>query len=417
MNDISNLYELNNKFLLGANTKWLVELRKNLLTEILKEGTPNKKKEIWKYSNLNHINNIKYCKLEDSEKKLLKFAEEENNTVNVFDGKYFIPEKIRNNQKISINKLSESIEHFKNYFFFNKNIFNNDFTTNLNTIFLTDGLSLSINENENMFIQINYKNFNDNITGYIRNIIKVCNNSKLTLVENFIGTESSNNDLNIFDNFWLEKNAQVDHIILQNYQYSSNIIYSSLIFSYENSKFNQLSFQSGCNSVKNSHTTNLMGQNSSANHHGVYFGRLNQYIDNKTSVIHHKENCQSNQIYKGILNNDSTGVYLSNTLVKPEAQKTKGYQLSRGMLLSDKCKINTKPQLEIYADDVKCSHGSTVGAIDKNQLFYLQSRGINKKNAENILIKAFCMDVLKIIENKDIKEKLENLIDGWLLQN
>ena len=195
---------------------------------------------------------------------------------------------------------------------------------------------------------------------------------------------------------------------------SSEIIYSSLVYCYENSKFNQLSFQIGSSSAKNQHTTNLMGENSCANHHGIYFAEKKQFIDNKTIVNHHKENCQSNQIYKGILDGDSNGVYLSNTVVNPDAQKTKGYQLSRGILLSDNCKLNTKPELKIFADDVKCSHGSTIGSLDKNQLFYLQSRGLNKKVAESFLIRAFYKDVLQLIKDKESLLKIEKLVKNWL---
>lgn len=414
MNEIEDLYYQNNKFLLGNNITWLAELRKNLMSQISIDGIPNKKKEIWKYSNLAHINNVKYYALDSTDNQKNINNNEKQNCIDVINGKYIVPDILKKNHDVSLSSLSESIDHFKNYFFFNKNLFNNDFTVDINTIFLSDGISFSINENKKFFLTINYKNISNDVTPYLRNIIKVSNKSKLTLVEDFTKSESKNNSVNVFNNFWLEKDAEVEHIIVQDSQYSSEVIYSSLVYCYENSKFNQLSFQIGSNSVKNQHVTNLMGENSSANHHGIYFGKKKQFIDNKTTVIHHKENCQSNQIYKGILKDDSNGVYLSNTIVNPEAQKTKGYQLSRGILLSDNCKLNTKPELKIYADDVKCSHGSTIGAIDKNQLFYLQSRGLSKKIAESFLIKAFCKDVLEIIKDNESILRIEKLVNNWL---
>ena len=115
-----------------------------------------------------------------------------------------------------------------------------------------------------------------------------------------------------------------------------------------------------------------------------------------------------------MLTDESTGVYLSNTKVESEAQKTQGYQLSRGILLSDNCKLNTKPELKINADDVKCSHGSTIGTIDDNQTFYLQSRGLDKNQSENLLIKAFYKDVLKLFTNNKSIEKINHIVESWL---
>ena len=414
MNEIEDLYLKNNKFLIGNNIPWLTELRKNLLNEISIKGIPNKKKEIWKYSNLAHINNIKYYTVDSVDNKKNLYKNEKQNCIDAINGKYFFSDDIKNNKNISLSHLSESINNFKNYFYFNNNLFNNDFTVDINTIFLSDGISFSVNDNNNFKLTINYKNISNDVTSYLRNIIKVGNNSKLTLVEDFTKSESKNNSINVFNNFWLERGSEVEHIIIQDSQHTSEVTYSSLVYCYEDAKFNQLSFQIGSSSAKNQHTTNLMGENSFANHYGIYFGENKQFIDNKTLVKHHKENCQSNQIYKGILKDDSNGVYLSNTLVNPDAQKTKGYQLSRGILLSENCKLNTKPELKIYADDVKCSHGSTVGALDKNQLFYLQSRGLSKKVAENFLIRAFYKDVLPIINDKESIIRIDELVNKWL---
>ena len=414
MNEIEDLYLQNNEFLIGNNVAWLTELRKNLLSEIRTKGIPNKKKEIWKYSNLAHINNVKFYAQDSVDNQKYIHKNEKQNCIDVINGKYFASDILKNNNDISFSSLKESIDNFKNYFYFNNNLFNNDFTIDINTIFLSDGISFSINENKKFHLTINYKNISNDVTSYLRNIIKVGSKSKLTLVEDFTKSESKNNSINVFNNFWLEKDSEVEHIIIQNSQHSSEIIYSSLVYCYENSKFNQLSFQIGSSSAKNQHTTNLMGENSSANHHGVYFGEKNQFIDNKTLVKHHKENCQSNQIYKGILNDNSNGVYLSNTLVNPDAQKTRGYQLSRGILLSDNCKLNTKPELKIYADDVKCSHGSTIGALDRNQLFYLRSRGLSMKVAQSFLIRAFYKDVLQIINDKESIIRIEKLVNKWL---
>ena len=410
MDNITDIYNKNKKNTLGNNLIWLEDFRNEIINGIKKEGLPNKKNEKWKYSDLNNINNIRY-KQNIFDKTVKK---QEIESIDLIDGRFYISEELKDNENISIQYLNDSIKNLKNYFYFKKNLFIPDFATDINTVFLSDGLTISLNENKSFCLNINYQNITNEITGYIRNIIKVCKGSKLILIENFTNTESRENSTNIFNNFWLEKDSTLEHYIIQNLNFSANLIYSSVSFCYENSQFNQLSFQSGSRSVKNQHTTNLLGANSSVNHNGIYFSKKKQFIENQTSVNHHVANCQSNQIYKGVLTDESTGVYLSNTKVESEAQKTQGYQLSRGILLSDNCKLNTKPELKINADDVKCSHGSTIGAIDDNQTFYLQSRGLDKNQSENLLIKAFYKDVLKLFTNNKSIEKINHIVESWL---
>ena len=416
MKEISSLYKEFNNSILGNQTNWLSELRANLIDNISKNGFPSKKDEIWKYSNLNHINDIDFNYFNSKSLGEIEkiHPRNEENLINIVNNEYIISDTLKKNKNIIIKNLEESIQDLRNYFFFNDKFFQNDFTIDLNTIFLNSGLCISTSNGADIKIVINYDNINSNTTNYLRNIIKVSKNSKLILIENFNNSHSEDNSSNVFNNFWLEEGAEVEHIIIQDLKPSSRILYSSLVFCYEKSKFNQLSFQVGGNSTKYQHTGNLMGEDSCINYNGIYFGKEKQFLDNKTKVIHHKENCESNQIYKGVLTDESLGVYLSNTLVNPEAQKTKGYQLSRGILLSDKCRLNNKPELKIYADDVKCSHGSTIGALDKDQLFYLQSRGLSKAQSENLLIKAFYKDVMKIVSDENSIIKIEKTIDKWL---
>ena len=414
MHKIANLYNENFNFLIGKDSKWLENIRLNLIKQIEIDGLPNKKKEIWKYANLEHINNINF--------KVTNFIKnheilDESNIIQLIDGKYILPKKIFNQESIHIENLKQSINNFENYFMFNKDYFLNDFTIDINTIFLNEGLSIIIKNDKEYHLHIKYKYLNNDVTSFIRNIIKVNKNSKLFLIEEFENSESINNFSNIFNIFWLEEGAKVEHIIIQNSQITSNILYSSLVSCFENSNFNQLAFHKGSQSSKFQHTTNLIGRNSSANHNGIYFGKNKQYLDNKTTVLHHEENCKSNQSYKGILNDEANGSYLSKTVVNKKAQKTDGYQMSKCILLNDSCKLRTKPELVIYADDVKCSHGSTIGEIDQNQLFYLRSRGIDKKFAEGLLIKAFYQDVLKIINDNLYKDKINSLVDIWLDEN
>jgi Fe-S cluster assembly protein SufD len=144
--------------------------------------------------------------------------------------------------------------------------------------------------------------------------------------------------------------------------------------------------------------------------YGFYAIKKKSHIDNHTSVDHMDENCISNEHYKGIMDEGSNGVFNGKIFVRKKAQKTNAFQANNNILLSENAKINTKPQLEIWADDVKCSHGCTVGQLDEDALFYLMSRGISKKDSRALLLSAFSNEIIEKIENKELRKKVEKII-------
>ena len=150
---------------------------------------------------------------------------------------------------------------------------------------------------------------------------------------------------------------------------------------------------------------------------GIFFAAKNQIVDNKTLINHLSPDCTSNQTYKAILTDNAKASYLSKTFVDRKAQKTEGYQLSKGILLSRDSYFHSKPELKIYANDVKCSHGSTIGPFDDDMLFYLRTRGLDLNQAKSFLIKSFCMSLLDNIEEKTYKIEAIKLADKWLKKN
>ncbi|MDC1296683.1 SufD family Fe-S cluster assembly protein, partial [Alphaproteobacteria bacterium] len=182
-------------------------------------------------------------------------------------------------------------------------------------------------------------------------------------------------------------------------------------------KYKQFTINLSKGSSRNHHYANLIGENCSANIDGIFFGSNNQIIDNKTQVNHNFPNCKSSQRYKGILTDESKASYLSKTFVSKIAQKTEAYQLSKGILLSENSFFNSKPELKIYADDVKCSHGSTIGPIDRDLLFYLRSRGLSKTKSTSLLIKSFFYDIISDIVDKNFLEKFNYHSNIWLNEN
>ena len=169
--------------------------------------------------------------------------------------------------------------------------------------------------------------------------------------------------------------------------------------------------------MRNHHYANLLGQNSLVSLDGIFFASANQIIDNKTEINHNCPSSTSRQRYKGILTDHARASYLSKTFVDQIAQKTEAYQLSKGILLSEDSSFHSKPELRIFADDVKCSHGSTIGPIDKDLLFYLRSRGLSKKNSLSLLIKSFFNKIIIDIHDKSFVEKFNYHSNIWLKEN
>ena len=161
--------------------------------------------------------------------------------------------------------------------------------------------------------------------------------------------------------------------------------------------------------VRNNLTTNLNGSGAEATLNGLYLGTTNQHIDNHTVIEHKMPHCNSSELYQGILAEDSRGVFSGMIHVHPDAQKTDAKQSNNCLLLSDKAKIDAKPQLEIYADDVACTHGATVGQLNEEEIFYLRSRGISEKSARHILTYAFAERIIQHIEIDSLNERVEKL--------
>ena len=317
-------------------------------------------------------------------------------------------------KNVIINLLSSDINLLTNKLEKNKDLFKDDYIVNLNSIFLNSGFDFTLNENTDFKTIIVHENDQLDSTIYAKNFFNIKKNSKLLLLEKFENKTSSNS--NIINYFELEEGSEVIHLVIQNNCNDSNIQFTSHANCYQNSVFNQLIFNCSDVSLRNHHYANLIGEYSEANLKGIFFAGKKQIIDNKTNISHFNHSCSSNQTYKGILTDNAKASYLSKTFVDKEAQKTNGYQLSKGVLLSDNAHFHSKPELKIYADDVKCSHGSTIGPFDIDEIFYLRSRGLNSKEAKSLLIKAFCQDLLIFIKETPFLNTTNALIDKWLVR-
>ena len=238
---------------------------------------------------------------------------------------------------------------------------------------------------------------------------KLEQNSSLKLID-FFNDTSNKNFLNILYNFDLDedsslKNYKIDKSLNENLKYSFNNIEQK-----KNSISETFIFSAGSNYFKNEVNCNLKGQYSSAFVNGIFSLKDSQKHEIRTTINHLVENTKSYQLIKSVLGKNSKAAYQGRIYVDSQAQKTDGYQLSKAILLDETSEFNAKPELEIYADDVKCSHGSASGSLNENSIFYLMSRGLNYKQSKELLINGFMLDVVEKITDSEIKNLIKNMI-------
>ena len=286
----------------------------------------------------------------------------------------------------------------------------NDIIIDLNKIFLNSGVLFNIKSDAKLNIRLIH-DASDNFTIFQNNFINFKKRCEVKLEDNFNLTNNSINNINY--NINVEEYATIRHNIFQNFSNSNKLYLTSNTVCEKNSSYNQNTYNFSNGFVRNFHHAHLDGEFANASLKGCFFLKEKNVCSNKTNIMHNAEHCVSDQTYKGILNDHSKANYYSNTFVSKNAQKTEGYQLSKGILLTDNCSFFSKPELRIFADDVKCSHGSTIGPVDKSALFYLRSRGISKNEAMKMIIASFIDEDLQILD-KDVAEIISNNLSDYL---
>ena len=316
---------------------------------------------------------------------------------------------------VSVNtfdKLNNTDKNIFHKFFNNQDDSKNDIFTSINTINYKESLLIKIDKNYSKRNHINILNFIISNSGesinHIRKLIVSNQNSKSVFIEEFISLDSIENFSTSVTEIIQEENSEIEYLSIQNHK--NNFHFNSINISQkQNSISNCFTFSYSGALVRNNLNIKLKEKNCYSNMYGFYALREKSHVDNHTTVDHIDENSISNEHYKGIMDNNSNGVFNGKIFVRKKAQKTNAFQSNNNILLSDEAKINTKPQLEIWADDVKCSHGCTVGQLDKEAMFYLQSRGISKKKAIAMLLGAFSEEIIEKIENKFAKQKIKKI--------
>ncbi len=389
-----------------------IEIKKFYLDSFVNRGFPNRKEEDWKFSDLSQIikKNIgelsfytDYTSTNKIDTSVYVDGLEHNKIVFINGRIEKIDFDYEKKNQIEIIDQSETIDQFNN----------NNSLSDLNNAFTNKSFKVLIKKGYQLKKPlIIYHTTNSNIWSKNINLrlnFELDNDSSLRLIDLFKDT-SEKNFLNIFYNFDLKENA-----ILKNYKIdrfeSKNIKYSyNNIEQAKNSNSETFILSSGSNFFKNEINTNLKGKYSSAFVNGIFSLNKDKHHEIRTIINHLTENTKSYQLIKSVLEDGSKAAYQGKIFVNSEAQKTDGYQLSKAILLDKTTEFNAKPELEIYADDVKCSHGSASGSLNENSIFYLMTRGLNYKEAKELLINGFLLDVIEKITDREIKNLIKNMI-------
>jgi Fe-S cluster assembly protein SufD len=293
--------------------------------------------------------------------------------------------------------------------------FESDAFTALNLAAFQDGLWVSVPENRvvshvvhAVFVSMGAQ------PSYVRNLVLSGANSQIAVVEHFLEEAVGASLASAVTEIKLATGATLSHVKIQN-ESEKNLHLGSVKSRQEaGSHFTSRVFSFGGKLVRNETETLLADRRSEAVLEGLFMGRHHHHVDNQTFIDHAAPNCSCQETYKGVLEAEATGIFDGRVLVRENAQKTDARQSNKNLLLSKTAKVYSKPQLQIYADDVKCSHGSATGQLDEEALFYLRARGIGKEEARRILVSAFCGELVERVEPATLREPLRKAFQLWL---
>ncbi len=406
-------------------TSQLHDVRTSAIKNFENKGFPTKKEEAWKYTSLNFILKNDYSVFPKHE-NAIEFAEvkkyflHEIDTYKVIfvDGKFSSFLSATTHDGIDVCLMSSALTKPKYKMiideYFNKIASKDESLTSLNTAFANEGAYINIPKSKVVEKPIEIIYFStgkeDALMVQPRNLVIVGENAHVQIIERHQSLNENPVLTNSVTEIFAQKRAIVDYYKIQNDLQSANLIDNTYVSQKKETNVSVNTFSFGGNLTRNNLNFYHFGERIVSNLNGITILGEKQHVDHYTLVQHSTPNCESHQDYKGIYSDRSIGVFNGKIFVEKEAQKTNAFQKSNNILLGDKATINAKPQLEIFADDVKCSHGCTVGQLDETALFYMQQRGIPKKEAKALLMYAFSNAVIESIKIPKLKQRITKII-------
>jgi Fe-S cluster assembly protein SufD len=402
---------------------WEGEKRNLALSAFKKLGIPNRKSEEYKYCKIDLILKEDYALT--SSKTITKQQLEstiiikEVLTAVVVNGVY--NKDLSNTDAlpkgVTICSIQDAVKNHKetiNKHFLKHADIQSDAFIALNASTSQDGVFIYIDKNtivEKPIQVISISTSNNNLLLNTHNLFVVEKSAQVKIIEHYTSIDST---AKVFNNSLTEiaiaENVVAEHYKIQDEKTQGNLINTTQVQQNKQSVFTTSTITLSGDFVRNNLNIVLNGEHIESNLYGLYLTKNHQVIDNHTLVDHQQPNCNSNELYKGIISDESTATFNGKIFVRKDAQKTNAFQSNKNILLSDDGTVNTKPQLEIYADDVKCSHGTSTGKLDEDKIFYLRARGLSEDSAKKLLMAAFASDVLNTINIDFLKRYLEERV-------
>ena len=381
---------------------------------------PSTRSENWKYTRVGRISNLKLTNSIQGTLHLdQQFLISKDAITLVFENGNFLSDYSTKNLPEGINVKSISECSQAELASLGKNIkLENEVFNALNTRFLNDGAFIQITAKTVVEkpIQLIHILSGSNQIANIRNVINIERFAEANIIQGFFSANASSSFINVVSEINMENNSQLTIDKIQ-YEDESNFhVSTEQVAQEENSTFTINTLTLNGTFVRNNLNIEVNGENCTSNLFGTYLLKDNQHVDNHTVVDHKAANCMSNELYKGVIDEKATAVFNGKVFVRKDSQKINAFQSNGNVLLSDNATINSKPELEIYADDVKCSHGSTTGQLDEEAIFYLRARGISEKSARHLMVSAFINDVLNKVDNKEVIDYAHKILKdrfGW----
>ncbi len=418
----------------GQKSAPVHKIRKEALRAFQQLGFPGPKDEEWRFTNVSPIiqTDFKPVMKPDTERVSKKDVaraglSDLTGPRLVFVDGFFAPHLSHQQpqedglQIMTMGRLMESnnyemFEHIADFEHHRQDVF-----TALNSAFINDGLVIHANdgvvsEQPVHILFISTKHEQPQVQ-FPRLYVYAGKNSRLILVEHYMGMAEAEYFTNAVLEMKLEENASVDHYKIQNETPQSYHIGNTFVYQDANTSYDGHAVTVGASLSRHNIYARLDGENSTALLNGLYMGHQKQHQDSHLCVDHTAAHCNSHQIYRGILADKAHGVFSGKILVRQDAQKTDADQSNDALLLSDKAQINSKPQLEIYADDVRCTHGATIGELHDEAVFYMMSRGLSRQQAKNVLTYAFASQVIDSIKVDKIKSYVGTMLNQRLKED
>lgn len=398
--------------------------RKTAVNNFVNLPFPSRKDEEWKYTNVQPILDFNFTlptietKISKNDISSLLFTEEDFYTIVFLNGKFrkefsSLPEK-KNALTISQWNFLNTKEQQLLFSSMKNNSASQNIFSELNSAFMDDALFIHVEKGSKIekplqFIYFTASN-NTHVITNPRSFIFLEENSELKIVETFFSNSGNVYFTNSLTEIHVSANSRLEHVKIQ--REGENAFHISNLHSNLERTSNYLNYNInlGGKIVRNNLNAKFNAEGSEATLNGLFLGNKEQLIDNHTVIDHAMPHCLSHELYKGVLDDKSRGVFNGKIFVRKDAQKTNAFQENKTILLSNDSRIDAKPQLEIFADDVKCTHGATVGQLDKEALFYLKSRGFSEDAARSTLIYAFASDAVHSISIKKVRDSIEHLI-------